>query len=112
MDTSGKMVTCDVWLEEMPELIQIKRIAEAGIDSAHMHVVDFLQHNFKPYGETLVWVLSESHLSMHTYPEEKYISIDCYTCGKEGNPKRCIDKILSFLKVKIAKTNEIQRGHI
>ena len=33
---------------------------------------------------TGLFLLSESHLSYHTYPECGYISIDVYTCGKSN----------------------------
>nr|WP_269475993.1 MULTISPECIES: S-adenosylmethionine decarboxylase [Pseudomonas] len=39
-------------------------------------------------------MLSESHLSYHTYPEREYISIDVYTCGK--NNDLINDRILGF----------------
>lgn len=33
---------------------------------------------------TGLFLLSESHLSYHTYPESRYISIDVYTCGQHN----------------------------
>lgn len=33
---------------------------------------------------TGLYLLSESHLSYHTYPETNYISIDVYTCGSNN----------------------------
>jgi len=39
-----------------------------------------LEHVFQPQGYTFLFLLSESHLSVHTFPEKKYISFDLYTC--------------------------------
>lgn len=49
-------------------------------------VISDMLHKFSSGGEgvTGIFLLSESHLSYHTYPERGYISIDVYTCGK-GN---------------------------
>ncbi|MEN4948592.1 adenosylmethionine decarboxylase [Pseudomonas proteolytica] len=49
-------------------------------------VLDHLTHKFNVGGEgvTGLYLLSESHLSYHTYPESHYISIDVYTCGSNN----------------------------
>ncbi|MNF22166.1 S-adenosylmethionine decarboxylase proenzyme precursor [compost metagenome] len=49
-------------------------------------VLDHLTHKFNAGGEgvTGLYLLSESHLSYHTYPESHYISIDAYTCGSNN----------------------------
>ena len=49
-------------------------------------VLGQLCHKFCSGGQgvTGLFLLSESHLSFHTYPETNYISIDIYTCGKNA----------------------------
>lgn len=37
-------------------------------------------HIFKPIGCSILYLLSESHLSIHTFPEKNHISFDIYTC--------------------------------
>nr|BET98705.1 hypothetical protein TCT1_36260 [Xenorhabdus sp. TCT-1] len=48
-------------------------------------IIGHIFHKFTDGGEgvTGIFLLSESHLSFHTYPETNYISIDVYTCGKK-----------------------------
>lgn len=56
---------------------------------------------------TALYLLSESHLSFHSWPEYNYIAIDIFTCGK-SNPEIIIKDICSFLestKVNIQKIN-------
>ena len=36
-------------------------------------------------------MLSESHLSIHTYPERGFAALDCYTCGETVDPQLAID---------------------
>jgi S-adenosylmethionine decarboxylase len=38
-------------------------------------------HIFPNDAYTIMVLLSESHLTIHTFPENKYVSIDIYTCG-------------------------------
>ena len=42
---------------------------------------------FPPNGVSGVVVISESHISIHTWPERGYAALDIYTCGGEGDPE-------------------------
>ena len=39
-------------------------------------------HEFVPQGLTILYMLSESHISIHTFPEHQYLALDIYTCRK------------------------------
>lgn len=64
---------------------------------------------------TALYLLSESHMSIHTYPEKNYASLDIYTCGTV-NTHAYANKILDFIygknisKDKYTKRT-IKRGH-
>jgi S-adenosylmethionine decarboxylase len=38
------------------------------------------KHEFSPQGITILYMLSESHISIHTFPEKNYAALDIYTC--------------------------------
>jgi len=38
-------------------------------------------HIFPNDAYTIMVLLSESHFTIHTFPENKYVSVDIYTCG-------------------------------
>lgn len=38
-------------------------------------------HKFEPYGVTCILMLAESHLSIHSWPEEGKAAVDVYTCS-------------------------------
>ncbi|MBI5508054.1 MAG: adenosylmethionine decarboxylase [Deltaproteobacteria bacterium] len=44
-------------------------------------IVGEVFHHFAPQGVTGSVVIAESHLSVHTWPESGYVSIDIFTCG-------------------------------
>ena len=52
-----------------------------AIEIAGMKLIDKKIHQFTPRGLTGIYLLAESHLSFHTWPEKNFISIDLYTCG-------------------------------
>ncbi len=45
------------------------------------HVLDTSHVVFPNGAITLVLILAESHLSIHTWPEEDLIAIDLFSCG-------------------------------
>jgi S-adenosylmethionine decarboxylase proenzyme len=59
----------------------IINILDKIVDEFKLTVVNKAIHQFEPFGVTGVYVLSESHLSIHTFVEEKKVSMDLYTCS-------------------------------
>ena len=49
--------------------------------AAGMQVVASTFHQFEPTGVTGVVLLAESHLSVHTWPAERFAAIDVYVCN-------------------------------
>jgi len=50
----------------------------------------FKFHQFTPQGLTGYVLLSESHISIHTWPEFKYAAVDVFTCGHKMRPEKAI----------------------
>ncbi len=48
----------------------------------NLNIVGKAIHQFKPFGVTAVYILAESHLSIHTFVDERKVAIDLYTCAK------------------------------
>ena len=44
-------------------------------------IENFSYKKFDPQGVTILYLLSESHFSIHTWPESKTCAIDFYHCG-------------------------------
>jgi len=71
-------------------------------------VLKTVSHKFDPQGVTAICLLSESHISIHTWPEEGKAALDVYTCGS-ANPKIGCDIIIAQLNPSEYKLNYIQR---
>jgi S-adenosylmethionine decarboxylase len=70
-----------------------------------LNVLGEVKHQFKPIGATPLYLLSESHLSVHTYPEKNYCAIDLYCCNPNidmvetlNTIYKYFDKVVSSLK--------------
>lgn len=62
---------------------QLKILCNKIIKLGNLNVVNFSDYKFSPQGYTLVYLLSESHLSLHTWPEKNLIMMDLYCCNKK-----------------------------
>ena len=97
MSPAGRHVLVDAEVACLPPAAALVALCEAAIAASGMHVECLVRKDFRPQGMTAVWVLSESHFAVHTYPEHNYLSIDCYTCGEGGNPHAAVEHLLAAL---------------
>jgi S-adenosylmethionine decarboxylase len=66
------------------DLNDLERIRQDMIDAVNhigATILSHMEHQFDPMGVSVVLMLSESHASVHTYPEHKACFLDVFTCG-------------------------------
>lgn len=66
-------------------------------------------HQFSPHGVTAFLLLSESHVSIHTWPELNKAALDIYTCGDHTDPDAGLEVILERLKARCLSRQTILR---
>ena len=83
-ESSGKHMVCDLkgiknneLLNNTEQLIYV--LKKICIDYDYQILGEVI-HKFDPIGCSIIFLLSESHLSIHTFPEKNHISFDIYTC--------------------------------
>lgn len=54
---------------------------EKAVRKTGAKVLKTVFHKFKPQGLSILTLLSESHASLHTYPEYDFCYLDIFTCG-------------------------------
>lgn len=96
-----------------PELLndetRIRALMRQAATAAGATEVAVVFHRFSPQGITGVVVVEESHLSIHTWPEHGYASVDFYTCG-ECHPERAQEVLRRGLGAKRCEVMRIDRG--
>lgn len=68
-----------------------------------------VSHQFQPQGVTAVTLLAESHISIHTWPENCMAVCDIFTCGDHTDPSKGFKYMLAGLKAKTATHREYLR---
>ncbi len=90
----------------------LRRIMEEAAEKSGATIVKSVFHRFSPYGVSGVVVIAESHLSIHTWPEFGYASVDLFTCGESVDPWVAFEYLKEHLKARTATTLELKRGQL
>ena len=50
------------------------------LEDSGFGILSFMEYSFEPCGYTAIWLLSESHFAIHTFPEEGKSYIELSSC--------------------------------
>ena len=90
------------FLDELPALVGMTKI---------MPPYTFSYNGLKPedWGVSGIVLIAESHISIHTFPEKNYASIDIFSC-KDFNVESASEIIASRFEAKVYEKNFMMRG--
>ncbi|MGH4030317.1 adenosylmethionine decarboxylase [Actinomycetota bacterium Odt1-20B] len=97
---SGRHVVADVFgisPDAINDASLIMRSLEAGIEQSGATICGSQAKHFEPNGFTALYLLSESHVSVHTYPDERSLFFDAFTCGEKCRPELIIHELVAAL---------------
>jgi len=107
--SSGKHLICDIKNIKNHSLLNdvdaLKKMFDYICEKYDYNILHKVQHCFEPQGITIIYMLSESHISIHTFPEKNYASMDIYTCREYPNNDVYLD-IQEYLKKMFESSNE------
>ena len=90
---------------EFIEKTLVECVEIAGATLLHIHL-----HHFTPNGGVSgVAVLAESHISIHSWPENGFAAVDIFMCGAT-RPDRCIDVLRRAFSPRRMNVRELRRG--
>lgn len=99
--STGKHLICDIKniknLDLLNNLSKLMKMFDEICENYEYNVLHRTYHQFEPHGITILYMLSESHLSIHTFPEKNYAALDLYTCKEYLNNDIYLD-IQKYLK--------------
>ena len=103
-----ELTGCNVKL--LDDVAGLGEICKAAALEAGATIVETVTHKYAPQGVSVVVVIAESHLSIHTWPERGYVALDIFTCGQKVDPWKALFYIRSALGATGVAANEIKRG--
>ena len=82
------------------DLADEKFIVDVVLDAvkvANSELVKMSSYKFGNGGVSVIAIVAESHISIHTWPEHGYATVDVYTCGEHTKPEEAFDFIVRKL---------------
>lgn len=91
-------------LNSLPKLLEMNQLSKPEVYFAPAN-------NIKdPGGWSGFVVIAESHISIHTFPEKGFVSIDVYTCRNGLDDATIIKYFKEVFGLKDLETNFVKRG--
>ena len=114
VSTEGTHLIAEYWgvnpdiLQNRLDIALILKIAAEAAGATILH--EYFHHFGKGSGVTGFIALAESHISIHTWPEESYAALDVFMCGN-CNPALAIKEIQKRFDSKYFQVLKLTRGN-
>lgn len=105
----GNLYECDINAISDEEYLRETVINAAKI--AKMHLVEVRSWKFggPKGGISVIALVTESHISIHSWIEYNYAAVDVYTCGSKSRPLKAFKYIVERLKPKHYNIKRVSR---
>ena len=84
-DLRGCLITATLDDEEY-----VKETLTEAAKIAGLEIIKVDTHKFEPHGVTGYALLAESHISIHTWPENRLAKCDIFCCNNEAHPREAV----------------------
>jgi S-adenosylmethionine decarboxylase len=85
------------------------RTLEEAAENVNAKIIKRITQRFSPTGVTVILILAETHISIHTWPEHGYAALDIFICGEGKSPEPAWEAVRKALKPESFKTNRLKR---
>ena len=75
------------------DVAALEKVMIEAAQRAGATVINSMFHHFSPFGVSGVVVIQESHLTIHTWPEQGFAAVDLFTCGTQTKPAAGFDPL-------------------
>ena len=113
MESLGRHLLLELYDCSSEVLNNVETVRTAMVEAARRAeatIIDVVFHEFNPFGISGVVVISESHLSIHTWPEHRYAAVDIFSCGDTLKPAEAANYLVEQFGASRASCVEVKRG--
>ena len=92
------------------DVTALEKVMIEAAQRAGATVINSMFHHFSPFGVSGVVVIQESHLTIHTWPEQGFAAVDLFTCGTQTKPRRALIHLKRALQSTRIEVRQFRRG--
>jgi S-adenosylmethionine decarboxylase len=94
----------------LDDAVLVERVLVDAVVAMGANVLGIHIHRLSPQGVSGVVVISESHLTIHTWPERGEAAVDLFTCGDIARARAAVDALAQALGAATFVVEERVRG--
>jgi len=87
---------CDFAL--LNDLPKLQEAAERAVQASGATILSTHFRHFEPHGVTGVIIVTESHFTLHSWPEHGYLALDYFTCSARVDMALAIELMVSAVQ--------------
>ena len=95
--------------QKLDDIGAVTQALASACTVAGLMEVGRMVHQFEPRGLTAVFLVKESHIAIHTWPEHRYAALDLFSCGRREAAFLAVDYLVDAIGGDVRMT-EIERG--
>ena len=92
------------------DLEGLERAFITAAERSNATVLKTAFHKFNPHGVSGVVIISESHFTVHTWPEHSYAAVDIFSCGDKMKVDSAIEFLTERFRSERVNSVEVKRG--
>jgi S-adenosylmethionine decarboxylase len=104
----GNLIGCNN-TRALKERKVLEKIVEEATRIGNMTLLDIKSWKIGE-GLSVVAIILESHIAVHTWPEFNYATVDVYSCGSHTNPEGAFNYIVEMLKPSRIESKVVDRS--
>jgi S-adenosylmethionine decarboxylase len=105
----GDYIQCGLPEDILNSASFFRDLSKKAIELCNTSIIKQIEHQFTPQGYTLLMILADSSFSLHSWPEEKFVTIEIFTCTERANPEKGLNYFNEVLKPMRFEIKKIER---
>ncbi|MDK6029304.1 adenosylmethionine decarboxylase [Ignisphaera sp. 4213-co] len=106
----GNLYEVDIEIAKDEEKLKQMVIEASKLANMTLYEVKSWSFGGKKGGVSVIALVLESHIAVHTWIEYRYATVDVYTCGEKSDPWKAFEYIVANLKPKYYTVNYADRS--
>lgn len=96
---------------KLTDIDLIKSTLQELLAELQLTMINFAAEKINDDQFVLVAILNQGRITMHVYPELKYVAMDIFLCQENAEPDKLAQSIRTFFKPDKTKTTVLKRGN-
>jgi len=95
---SAKLENCRIDLDLFSDESFISKVFDEIVKELDMIFINKVYHKFNPHGLSMVYIIAESHIAIHTWPELRMIDLEIVTCKDSSDVLKGLEIAVKHFK--------------